>query len=372
VKPLVLVTGGAGFIGSHIVELLLDRGYPVRVYDKLVEQVHEGAGPRYLSDDAEFIHGDMRDPDALRKALKGVGATFHDAAEVGVGQSMYEIVRYVDANTGGTAVLLELLANEPHAVEKIVVASSMSIYGEGAYTCARHGEVYPRLRAEEQLAGHEWSVRCPECGEAVEPAPTKEDKPLFPTSIYAISKMDQELMCLSVGQAYGIPVTALRYFNVYGPRQALSNPYTGVAAIFSGRLLNGRAPLVFEDGVQKRDFVHVSDIARANILALESDKADGEVLNIGTGTPVSVLDVAEALARELEVDAEPEFPGQYRAGDIRHCYADVSRARTVLGFKAQTSFASGIPELVAWVREQDAVDRVDSAREELLQRGLAR
>lgn len=368
----MLVTGGAGFIGSHIVELLLDRGYPVRVYDKLVEQVHEGGGPRYLPDEAEFLHGDMRDADALRQALKGVGAIFHDAAEVGVGQSMYEIVRYVDANTGGTAVLLELLANEPHEVEKIVVASSMSIYGEGAYSCPRDGEVYPRLRAEEQLARHDWSVLCPECGEPVEPAPTKEGKALFPTSIYAISKMDQELMCLAVGQAYGLAVTALRYFNVYGPRQALSNPYTGVAAIFSGRLLNGRAPLVFEDGDQRRDFIHVSDIARANILALEFPDANGQVLNIGTGTPVSVLDVARALARELDVDLEPEFPGQYRAGDIRHCYADVSRAREVLGFEAGTGFTDGIPELVDWVRQQGAVDRVDSAREELLQRGLAR
>jgi dTDP-L-rhamnose 4-epimerase len=368
----VLVTGGAGFIGSHIVELLLDRGYPVRVYDKLVEQVHEGAGPRYLPDDVEFLYGDMRDAGALRQALKGVGVIFHDAAEVGVGQSMYEIVRYVEANTGGTAVLLELLANEPHEVEKIVVASSMSIYGEGAYSCPRDGEVYPCLRTEEQLARHDWAVLCPECGERVEPTPTKEGKPLFPTSIYAISKMDQELMCLAVGQAYGLAVTALRYFNVYGPRQALSNPYTGVAAIFSARLLNGRAPLVFEDGEQRRDFIHVSDVARANILALESSDANGQVLNIGTGTPVSVLDVARALARDLDVDLEPEFPGQYRAGDIRHCYAEVSRARNVLGFEAETGFTDGVPELVDWVRQQDAVDRVDSAREELLQRGLAR
>jgi dTDP-L-rhamnose 4-epimerase len=372
VKPLVLVTGGAGFIGSHLVELLLERGYPVRVYDKLVEQVHDGSPPKYLAEEAEFVHADMRDVDALRRALKGVGAILHEAAEVGVGQSMYEIVRYVEANTGGTAVLLELLVNEAHAIEKIVVASSMSIYGEGAYRCERHGEVYPRLRSEDQLARQEWAIRCPRCGEEVRPVPTHEEKPLFPTSIYAISKLDQELMCLSVGQAYGIPVTALRYFNTYGPRQALSNPYTGVGAIFSARLLNGRPPIVFEDGRQSRDFVHVNDIARANLLALESDAANGEAINVGTGRSTSILEIARALARELAVEIEPEVVGQYRAGDIRDCIADVSKARALLGFEPEVRLEDGIADLVAWVREQEAVDRVDPARAELERRGLAR
>jgi dTDP-L-rhamnose 4-epimerase len=371
-KPLVLVTGGAGFIGSHIVELLLERGYPVRVFDKLVEQVHGGAGPRFVPKGAEFIRGDVRDVDALRKALVGVRRVIHQAAEVGVGQSMYEVVRYVDANTGGTAVLLELLANQRHQVEKVIVASSMSIYGEGAYQCAEHERVYPRIRPEAQLARRTWEVFCPRCGHPVEPVPTPEDKPVFPTSIYAISKMDQELMCLIIGSAYGIPVTALRYFNVYGPRQALSNPYTGVAAIFSSRLLGGRAPLVFEDGRQSRDFVHVTDIARANLLALESDRSDGEAINIGTGRPTTVARVAHLLAHHLGVDAEPEIVGQFRAGDIRHCYADITRARERLGFEPRVAFEEGIVDLVAWVREQEAIDKVDAARAELERRGLTR
>jgi dTDP-L-rhamnose 4-epimerase len=371
-KPLVLVTGGAGFIGSHIAERLLERGYPVRLYDKLIEQVHIGGEPKYVPKEAEFVRGDMRDVDTLRRALDGVGMIIHDAAEVGVGQSMYEIVRYVDANTGGTAVLLELLANEPHQVEKIIVASSMSIYGEGAYFCEGDGEVYPRLRSEEQLARREWEVRCPDCGRPVEPIGTPEEKPLFPTSIYAISKMDQELMCLAVGQAYGIPVVALRYFNTYGPRQALSNPYTGVPAIFGSRLLNGRAPIVFEDGRQGRDFIHVTDVARANILALESDRANGEVLNVGTGRLTTVIEVAHTLAEQLSVDIEPEVVGKYRAGDIRHCYANISRARELLNFEAEVRFEDGMGELVNWVREQQAVDLVDSARAELGQRGLIR
>jgi dTDP-L-rhamnose 4-epimerase len=248
----------------------------------------------------------------------------------------------------------------------------MSIYGEGAYLCGADGEVYPRLRPEEQLARYEWEVRCPQCDRPVESMPTHEDKPLFPTSIYAISKMDQELMCLAIGQAYGIPVAALRYFNTYGPRQALSNPYTGVAAIFSSRLLNGRSPVVFEDGHQTRDFVHVSDIARANILALESERANGQVFNIGTGRPTSVLDVARVLANRLGRDIEPEVVGKYRAGDIRHCYANIYKARDLLGFEAEVGFEDGMGELVDWVREQEAVDRVDSARVELERRGLTR
>jgi dTDP-L-rhamnose 4-epimerase len=268
--------------------------------------------------------------------------------------------------------LLELLANEPHQVEKIVVASSMSIYGEGAYFCEGDGEVYPRLRPEEQLARREWEVRCPECGRAAEMVPTPEAKPLLPTSIYAISKMDQELMCLAVSQAYSIPVVALRYFNTYGPRQALSNPYTGVPAIFSSRLLNGRSPVVFEDGHQGRDFIHVTDVARANILALEYDRANGQALNIGTGRLTTVIEVAHTLAEQLGLDIEPEVVGKYRAGDIRHCYANISRAHELLGFEAEVRFEDGMGELVNWVREQQAVDLVDSARVELGQRGLIR
>jgi dTDP-L-rhamnose 4-epimerase len=285
---------------------------------------------------------------------------------------MYEVVRYVDANTGGTAVLLELLANEPHQIEKIVVASSMSVYGEGAYRCAEHGKVFPRLRCEDQLARREWEVRCPACGLAVEAIPTAEDKPLVPTSIYAITKMDQELMCLAIGAAYGIPTTALRYFNAYGPRQALSNPYTGVAAIFSSRLLNGKPPLVFEDGEQSRDFIHVTDIARANLLALESERAAGEVFNVGTGKPTTVARVARHLAENLGVEINPEVVSKFRAGDIRHCYADIAKARSLLGFEPGVKFEDGIAELTQWVRDQTASDRTGAANAQLEHRRLTR
>lgn len=385
----ILVTGGAGFIGSHLVDALIAEGHHVRVYDSLVPQVHGGAPitdrrpPAHLNPEAEFVYGDMRDREALRKALQGVEVIFHQAAEVGVGQSMYEITRYVEANTAGTAVLLDLLANEPHRVEKLIVASSMSIYGEGAYECPVHGVVYPKLRPMEQLAARDWEVRCPisntqspipnsACNLPLRPLPTNEDKPLFPTSIYAITKMDQELMCLAVGHAYGIPVVALRYFNVYGPRQALSNPYTGVAAIFSARLLNGNRPPIFEDGLQSRDFIHVSDIVCANLLAMERDEANFGVFNVGTGEPHTVLDVAHALAKGLGVDIEPEIVNQYRAGDIRHCYADITRIRETLGFAPQVRFEAGMADLVAWVRDQEGVDLVDQARAELERRRLAR
>jgi len=380
----ILVTGGAGFIGSHLVDALIAQGHDVRVYDSLVPQVHgpnDGQPPAYLHPGVEFIHGDIRDADSLREALKGVEAVFHQAAEVGVGQSMYEITRYVDTNSNGTAVLLEILANEPHTVQKLIVASSMSIYGEGAYECPVHGMVSPQLRPTEQLAARDWEVHCPmpkdtarssSCGLPLKPLPTDEDKPLFPTSIYATTKMDQELMCLAIGRAYDIPTVALRFFNVYGPRQALSNPYTGVAAIFSARLLNGNRPLVFEDGYQTRDLIHVSDIVRANLLVLERDEADYGVFNVGTGQPHTVLDVAYALAEGLGVDIEPDIVGQYRAGDIRHCYADITRIRETLDFEPQMRFEDGMADLVAWIRDQEGHDLVDQARAELERRGLTR
>ncbi|MBS1252796.1 MAG: dTDP-L-rhamnose 4-epimerase [Anaerolineales bacterium] len=391
----ILVTGGAGFIGSHLVDALIEREHDVRVFDELVPQVHGAVDgpPAYLNPEVEFVRGDVQDKAALRKALQDVEVVYHEAAEVGVGQSMYEVTRYVNANTAGTGVLLEILANEPHTVQKLIVASSMSIYGEGAYECPVHWVVHPQLRPDEQLEAREWEVRCPvpvegskskakgstfqpsnlpTCNRKLEPIPTSEDKPLFPTSIYAISKMDQELMCLSIGRAYDIPTVALRYFNVYGPRQALSNPYTGVAAIFSSRLLNGNPPLIFEDGQQSRDFVHVSDIVQANLLALERDEANFGVFNVGTGRQTTVLDVAHSLAEGLGVDINPEIVDQYRAGDIRHCYADITRIRETLGFEPQVQFEDGMRDLIDWVRRQESSDLVDQAKAELEQRGLAK
>lgn len=368
----VLVTGGAGFIGSHVVELLLDRGHNVVVYDALVEQVHRGAGPVYVPAEAEFIRGEMGDRAALSQVVSSADAVIHLAAEVGVGQSMYEISRYVDANTGGTAALLDIMVNDGVDIGRIVVASSMSVYGEGAYECLEHGEVYPGLRDPAQLDAGSWDPRCPICQRPLRPIPTAENKPLLPSSVYAISKMDQELLCLSVGAAYNIDAVALRFFNSYGPRQALSNPYTGVAAIFSSRLLNGRHPLAFEDGQQLRDFIHVRDVARAVVAALESPAAVGHAINVGVGDPLTVSDVATHLAEALGVDLGPEVSQTARAGDIRHCYADITKARELLGFRAEIAFREGVDELIAWVSEQSADDQVDRARHELASRGLAR
>lgn len=375
-KENTLVTGGAGFIGSHLVDALLEAGHRVRVFDNLEPQVHgplreRGEWPAYLAEDCERIVGDVRDREALRQSLEGVDVIFHQAAAVGVGQSMYEIERYVDANTRGTAVLLDILANDRHSVRKLIVASSMSIYGEGSYRCSEHGEVFPTLRSDEQLAARDWEMRCPTCAHPVRPLPTREDKPLHPTSIYAITKKDQEQMCLTVGRAYGIPVVALRYFNAYGPRQALSNPYTGVAAIFSGRLLNDKAPVVFEDGLQSRDLIHVSDIVQANLLAMERDEMDDDVFNVGTGRSLSVLDLAQALIDQMGSPLSPEIVEEFRAGDIRHCYPDISRI-TEFGYTPNVRFEEGIGELVGWVRAQEAADSFQQAKDELASRGLTR
>jgi len=368
----VLVTGGAGFIGSHVVDALLAQGHEVRVFDKLLGQVHADSGAKFVPSDAELQVGDMTDRDAVSRALIGMDQVVHLAAEVGVGQSMYEISRYVEANTAGTAVLLDVLVNSKLDVGKIVVASSMSIYGEGLYECEDHGAVAPRMRSEGQLRDRQWELRCPTCQRVVAPVPTTEHKPLFPTSVYAVTKMDQELLCLSVGAAYGIGVTAVRYFNAYGPRQALSNPYTGVAAIFSSRLLNGKPPLVTEDGKQKRDFIHVRDVARATVLALTTPKANGAAINIGVGDPITITGVATVLADVMGVEIQPEITGQFRAGDIRHCWADPTLASELLGFTPEYRFrGAGVEELVEWVQTQTATDHVERAQQELTRRGLA-
>jgi dTDP-L-rhamnose 4-epimerase len=367
----ILVTGGAGFIGSHLVDALVKQGHRVRILDAVVEQVHGSAGPQYLNPQAEFLQGDVCDADLVKRALDGVDVVYHEAAEVGVGQSMYEIARYVRANDLGTAVLLDEIVRRRPQIKKLMVASSMSIYGEGAYACDQCGPVQPKLRELPQLLERDWELDCPQCGAKVKPVPTNEDKPLIPSSIYAISKQDQEQFCLVVGRAYNIPVVALRYFNVYGTRQALSNPYTGVCAIFSARLLNDQQPFVFEDGEQTRDFVHVSDIVQANLLALETDKADYQTLNVGTGSPISINDISLMLARGLNKDIKPQVTAKYREGDIRHCVADITRARTLLGYEPKVKLADGIPELLEWVRQQQVGD-TSQANTELEQHQLVR
>ena len=372
-KANVLVTGGAGFIGSHLVDALVDRGHRVRVLDALVSQVHgDDAAPAYVNPAAEFIQADVCDREAVNAALEGIDVVFHEAAEVGVGQSMYEIERYVRANDLGTAVLLEAILGRKSQIKKLVVASSMSIYGEGAYRCETCGIVAPQIRSSAQLLERQWEVECPTCGKHLSAALTTEDKPLFPTSVYAVTKQDQEQFCLAVGRSYGIPSVALRYFNVYGTRQALSNPYTGVCAIFSARLLNKNRPMIFEDGEQSRDFVHVSDIVQANLRALETDAADYQAINVGTGVATSIRTVSRLLAQGLNLDIEPEIVGKYREGDIRHCVADISKAKSLLGYEPQVSLERGIPELLSWVRAQAAQDQVASATAELESRQLVR
>lgn len=368
----VLVTGGAGFIGSHLVDALVDRGHRVRILDALVSQVHEDGIPEHLNPAAEFIRGDVCDAALVEKALEGIDVVFHEAAEVGVGQSMYEIDRYVRANDLGTGVLLEKIIKQRNKIKKLIVASSMSIYGEGAYQCGNCGLVYPHLREEKQLLERRWEMECPACKLPLTPAGTKEDKPLFPTSVYAITKQDQEQFCLVIGRAYGIPTVALRYFNVYGARQALSNPYTGVCAIFSSRLLNDQPPMIFEDGEQTRDFIHVSDIVQANLRALETDHANYLPVNVGTGVSTSIREVTELLSNGLGKNLSPEIVGKYREGDIRHCVADISRARKLLGYEPRVSLEQGIPELLSWVREQTPTDQVVKATAELETHQLVR
>jgi dTDP-L-rhamnose 4-epimerase len=354
----VLITGGAGFLGSHLADELLAAGHEVRALDSLVDQVHGGARPDYLAPEVELQVGDVRDADAVARALEGCEAVVHFAARVGVGQSMYDIAEYTSVNELGTAVLLEALARR--RPERLVVASSMSVYGEGLYEGGVEIE-----RTREQLERGEWEP-------GPRPLPTPEAKPVALASIYALNKYQQERACLIAGEAYGFPAVALRFFNVYGPRQALSNPYTGVLAIFASRLLNGRPPLVYEDGLQRRDFVSVHDVARATRLALEGGGADGRVVNVGSGSSVTVLELAERLAQVLGVEIEPVTTGEYRAGDIRHCFADVALARELLGFEPAVALEDGIAELAGWLATQTADDRVEAARAELARRGLTR
>jgi len=365
----VLVTGGAGFIGSHVASALLARGDEVRVLDSLHPQVHETGGrPDYLAVDAELVVGDVRDPDCVRRSLQGVDEVVHLTARVGVGQSMYEISEYTSVNAVGTGVLLEALLDHP--VARLVVASSMSVYGEGLYVDVDGSPCATAERTRAQLEAGAWEPTGPD-GQALTPVATPETKPVSLASVYALNKFDQERLCLLFGAAYDVPTVALRFFNVYGPDQALSNPYTGVLAIFASRLLNGRSPRIFEDGEQRRDFVSVHDVARACTLALEADAAAGEVVNVGSGESVSVNEIARRLARILGVeDLEPEVTGEYRVGDIRHCFADVTKAAALLGFVPEVAMDEGMAELAAWLEGQVAVDRVDAATAELRARGL--
>lgn len=365
----VLITGGAGFIGCHVARALLARGYTVRVLDDLIEQVHRPELPRNpILNEIELVVGDIRDSETVTRALHRVDKVVHLAAEVGVGQSMYAIDRYVSVNDTGTAVLFQALIERP--VARVVVASSMSIYGEGLYRSASGETTEAARRAAERRPGASWDP-VDEAGQTLVPVPTPEWKRPDIASVYALTKYVQERLTLTVAPAYGMEAVALRLFNVYGPGQALSNPYTGVLAIFASRILNGERPLVFEDGAQRRDFVHVLDVADAFVRALETPEAAGRVLNIGSGQDRSVVDVATDLARAMgRPSILPEVIGKGRLGDIRHCFADISLARQVLGFEPQRDFVGSLGELAEWVKQQKALDRVAEARRELEARGL--
>lgn len=369
-KGNVLITGGAGFIGSHLADRLLREGYSVRALDNMIPQVHgDSKRPDYLADDVELQIGDVRDPEAVRKALDGIDFVYHFAAGVGVGQSMYEVAKYTDINNLGTAVLLEALIEKP--VQKLVVASSMSLYGEGLYKNSKGEAVTTGDRKLEDLKRGEWEPLEEDGKTRLNPVPTPESKPAALTSVYALSKFDQERLCMMIGKAYNIPAVALRFFNVFGTRQSLSNPYTGVLAIFSSRLLNDNPPLVYEDGNQKRDFVSALDIAQGCQLALETPEANDMAINLGSGNSYSVLDVARIAGKALgKSHIEPQVAGKYRIGDIRHCFADISLAQRVLGYKPTVRLDEGIVEIAEWMNQQKPTDMVEKASAELAARGL--
>jgi dTDP-L-rhamnose 4-epimerase len=369
----VLVTGGAGYIGSHLVDALVAREYRVTVLDNLEPQVHRsGTWPSYTNAKATYVRGDVRDRTAFEPLVLAADAVVHFGAAVSVGQSMYQIDRYVDVNTRGTALLLDILVNSKHHVQKVVVASSIGVYGEGAYRCVAHGAVAPGIRSEAQLAARDWEQRCPVCQEHVVSVPTPEDKALYRDNIYSMTKYHQEEMVLLIGRTYGIPAVAPRFFNVYGPRQSLSNPYAGVAAIWLSRLLNGRPPVVFEDGGQLRDFVSIHDVVDCLVLMLEHPGADFLPVNVGSGETVTILEIARLLDRILGTGIEPQVTQTGRRFDIRHNTADITRARQTLGFAPRVSLDAGFAELVDWARATPdvAVDFFERAFDELKDKGL--
>ena len=368
----ILITGGAGFIGSHTTDYLLSLGYQVRILDNLHRQIHEGGKPPvYLNPKAEFIKGDVTNRKDWQKALKGVEAVIHFAAAVGVGQSMYQIERYVADNCLGTALLLDILANEKHTVKKIVVAASMSSFGEGYYFCKKCNlRQQPELRKSTNMEKGIWEPLCMCCHAQVIPQPTDEQARLQSPSVYAITKKTQEELFLSVGRAYNIPAVSLRFFNAYGPRQSLSNPYNGVAAIFLSRVKNNKAPLINEDGQQTRDFVYIKDLVRVIELALDRKEANYEVFNVGSGIPTTIDQVAKVVLELYGSSLLPEITGKFRNFDVRHCFADITKLKKLLDWQPQISFAQGMKEVFDWSKKESANDLVEEAMQELTQRGL--
>ncbi len=365
-----LVTGGAGFIGSFLVDALVAAGHDVTVLDNLEEQVHAQQPPAYLNSGARYLWDDVRDYQALEAAVLQADVIFHLAAAVGVGQSQYEIRRYVQVNVLGTANLLDILAKRAHRCRKLILAASMSSYGEGLYSCTQDGLVRPPLRPAEQMAARDWELHCPVCGRHVQPVPTPESAEQRCNSVYAVTKKTQEDMVMVFGRTYGLPTVALRYFNVYGPRQSLSNPYTGVAAIFMSRIKNDQSPVVYEDGLQTRDLVSVHDVVQANLLAMEKQEADGEIFNVASGASISVREMARQLAGLYGKTMPPRIAQRFRKGDVRHCVADITKIQQRLGYQPRVRLADGMRELIEWSRGAEAVDRFEEASAELADRGL--
>ncbi len=369
----VLITGGAGFIGSHLADALLAAGHSVTLFDSLHPQVHPGSSPPpYLSAEAGLIVGDVRDRNRLCQAVQQADAVYHLAALTGVGQSMYRVADYVDVNVRGTAVLLDILANESHRVRRLILGSSRAVYGEGAYACPACGPVSIAGRDPALLEAGTWDPLCPQCGAGLHARPTSEDWPTSPDSVYAAAKLAQEHLVRSVGRAYGIEVVVLRYFNVYGPRQSLSNPYTGILSIFLSQLQDGKTIEVYEDGQESRDFVYVSDVVRANLLALERPVAPGDTFNVGSGEAATVLDVARLLTEMMGRPGAYRISGRYRVGDIRHCRADIGKARRLLGYQPCVTLEEGMTDFIAWASEQRVHNRTDLAERELAARRLLR
>ena len=368
----ILITGGAGFVGSFLTDKLIDLGHTVRIFDNLEPQVHPGGkAPAYLNPQAEFIQGDVRNYEAFKSALKDIDIVFHEAAAVGVGQSNYDIKRYVDVNVSGTGNLLDILVNNKSLkVKKILTTSSMTAYAEGMYHCPQCGPVKGELRQEDQLKAHDWQLYCPNCHSPITPISTPETAPQPCNSIYALSKKTQEDMLMLIGKMYQLPTTALRCFNIYGPRQSISNPYTGVTAIFISRLKNNQSPVIYEDGLQSRDFVSVHDVVDALILAMDNPKTNYQVMNIGSGTPTSIKDVAATLSQLMGKNIKLQMNQEFRKNDIRHCFADTTKAQTILGWKPQVSFDQGMKELIGWSLTQQSKDDFTKAEQELRQKGL--
>ncbi len=365
-KYRILVTGGAGFIGSHIVDLLIKEGHEVVIYDNLEPLVHRGK-PDYLNPEAEFIKADVRDCDELAKAMRDVDIISHQAAAGGFALSNFEIKKFCEVNDCGMANILQCIINEKLDIKKLIVASSVAVYGEGKCFCEEHGFFSPEIRSREQMERKEWEIKCPECKKEAKPVPTDEKKELCPESVYSVNKLSQEKMALVFGKNFGIDVAALRYFVTYGERQSLNNAYTGSCAIFSSRIKNNKAPIIFENGLQSRDYVHVSDVARANLLVMNSKKVKNDVFNVGTGRQITIRQVAEKLIEAYSSNIEPRISNEYRVGEVRHIFADISKIKN-LGFKPEVRFEEGILNLVSWANSQkdieDNFDKVEKERKE--------